>query len=166
MHYLWAALALLLFSCQGPHLTVQTDYLTYKNLASYYVGTPDPRMNCPPVGQRLIISWAVPKKFLCYEDLALQVTIRFRDRQEQFEIFNILRTRGTYVYTLMNDEFFEHGGILTYKIDLVGGGCVLDKWRHQVWAELIEISHESTPTSVEALQSSDLPSSDIDWQDD
>lgn len=131
-----------LCSCKQSYLTVQTDYLSYRNLASYYVGTPDPRMNCPPIGQRLIISWSVPKSFLCYEDLHLEVTIRFRSRQEMTEFFTIGRNRGTYVYQLLNSDYLEKGGILSYKIYLVGSGCILEEWRHQIWAELIEIQNE------------------------
>jgi len=151
--------SLLFTSCQQSYLTVQTDYLSYKNLASYYVGTPDPRMNCPPIGQRLIISWSVPKSFLCYENLHLEVIIRFRNRQEQIELFNISNQRGTYVYTILNNDFIEKQGILTYKIDLVANDCVLEEWRHQIWAELIEIPYESLPAPDQLQEAPD-----IDWE--
>lgn len=149
----------LLSSCSKSSLSVQTDYITYKNLASYYVNTPDPRLNCPVIGQRLIISWSVPKTYLSYEDLHLEITIRFRNREEVVEIFNLLRCRGTYVYSIFNQEYIEKRGILTYKIDLVGGGCVLEEWRHQIWTGLIEIKQEERREAEE-------DELDIDWEED
>ena len=142
MKLLFLACLSLLCSCQQSYLTVQTDYISYKNLASYYVGTPDPRLNCPLVGQRLIISWSVPKTFMCYADLHLEIVIRFRNGQELTEFFDIEQKRGTYVYHIINDEYIEKQGILTYRIDIVGGGCPLEQWRHRIWAELIEIPHQ------------------------
>lgn len=147
-------------SCSSSYLTVHTDYLSHKNLASYYVGTPDPRLNCPAIGERLIIYWSVPKEFLCSEDLHLEVTIRFRNREEIVEVFNIEKTRGTYVFSLINNDYFNRGGILTYKIDLIGGGCVYEEWRHQIWVDLIEINNQQDSCASEE------PTEDfhIDWE--
>src|ERR1051326_7558271 len=72
-------LAVLLVSCSQSCLKIQTDYLSHKTLASYYVGTPDPRQNDPAIGQRLIIGWSVPKSYLTYDNLRLEVSIRFRN---------------------------------------------------------------------------------------
>lgn len=151
-------LPLLLCSCGKSCLTIQTDYLTYKNLASYYVGTPDPRQNVPTVGQRLIISWSVPKAWLSYENLHLEVTIRFRNREEVVETFYISKTRGTYVFALLNCDYFAKRGILTYKIDLIGGDCILEEWRHKIWADLIQINQEAADAQPEPVE--DYP---IDW---
>ncbi|MEI8125813.1 MAG: hypothetical protein WCG42_08665 [Parachlamydiaceae bacterium] len=153
-------ITLLLTSCQQSYLTVQTDYLSYKNLASYYVGTPDPRMDCPPIGQRLIISWSVWKEMLACDDLHLEITIRFRNRKEWKENFHILKKRGTYVYTLLNNDYIDKQGILCYKVELVGNGCVIEEWRHQIWTELIEIEHDTTPRP-------ELPFDEfqIDWEE-
>jgi hypothetical protein len=145
-------------SCRESCLTIQTDYLTYKNLASYYVGTPDPRQNVPTVGQRLIIGWAVPKSYLTYENLHLEVTIRFRNREEVIEVFPIKKTRGTYVFALLNCDYFEKRGILTYKIDLIGGGCILEEWRHKIWTDLITINSECKEAQEEEPE--EYP---IDW---
>lgn len=168
--YLWFLALALLSSCGKSCLTVQTDYLTHKNLASYYVGTPDPRQNVPTVGQRLIISWSVPKTYLSYENLRLEVTIRFRNREEVIEIFLIQKTRGTYVFALLNNDYFTKRGILTYKIDLFGGDCLLEEWRHKIWADLILINQEedNNQTGIREepgreFQEDDYP---IDWNDE
>lgn len=135
---------LFLVSCNSSYLSVHTDYFSRENLASYYVGTPDPRLNNPPIGQRLIVTWAVPRS--CngyYSDLHLEVTIRFRNRKEVREIYPITRLHGTYVYSLLNEDYIETRGMLSYKVDLVADGKVLEQWRHQIWADLIEINHEN-----------------------
>lgn len=155
--YLWL-LAILLCSCGKSSLTIQTDYLTHKNLASYYVGTPDPRQNVPTVGQRLIISWSIPKDYLRYDNLRLEITIRFRNREEIIEIFYLHKTRGTYVFTLLNCDYFTKRGILTYKIDLIGGDCTLEEWRHLIWTDLILINQERETQEEEEIE--DYP---IDW---
>lgn len=131
---------LLLYSCNQSSLTVQTDYISHKNLASYYVKTPDPRLNFPTIGERLIVGWAVPKEYLNYENLHLKITIRFRNREEMIEIFHLSKTRGTYVFNLLNADYISTRGILTYKIDLIGGDVILEEWRHRIWKDLILIN--------------------------
>ena len=118
-------------------LDVHSDYLSHESLASYYVKTPDPRINHPPVGQRLIISWSLPNKYLCYPDLHLLVTLRFRNREEVKHKVPITKTSGTRLFCLMNEEYCEKGGIATYRVLLQSEDCVLEEWRHQLWAELI-----------------------------
>jgi hypothetical protein len=133
---------LTLFGCSRQHLTIYTDYLSHKNLASYHVGTPDPLRNNPPIGQRLIISWSLPKKALTQEDLHLEAKIRFRNREEINETFPICKRSGSYYYSLINEDFMEKGGIITYKVDLIGNGEILEEWRHQLWTELIIFDEE------------------------
>lgn len=158
--------ALLLVGC-GHSLKVQTDYLTHKDLASYFVNTPDPRQNIAVVGQRLIIGWIVPKSYLSYNDLHLEVTIRFRNKEEVVEIFYLPKTRGTYVFALLGADYFQKRGILTYKVNLIGNGCILEEWRHQIWFDYINIkAEEPSASSLEeqpsALQEEEYP---IDWND-
>jgi hypothetical protein len=140
---------LLLTGCRfpDPSLTVHTDYISRENLASYYVNTPDPRLNNPSVGQRLVISWALSKADLKREDLHLEMTLRFRNREEHFEKIPICKRVGTYVYTLMDEDYFAKRGILTYNIDLMAGECLLTRWQHQIWTELIQIEH--TPSTLQ-----------------
>lgn len=154
-----AASLALLTSCGRAMLTVQTDYITHKDLASFYVGTPDPRLNMPMIGQRLIVSWAVPPEFLAYDDLRFEITIRFRNREEIIEIFDISQRFGTYVYSLLNQDYIDKRGILTYKIDLVGGGYILKEWRHLIWSELITLPAEQESGNEEE------ETVDVDWEE-
>lgn len=171
--YIWLCVAFALSACCTSHLTVQSDYLTIQDLASYYVDTPDPRRNCPTVGQRLIVSWTVPKDYLSYENLRLEITIRFRNREEVKEIFHLTKTRGTYVFTLLNDDYFSKRGILTYKIDLIGNEMILEEWRHKIWADLIQLQaeeaterQEKQEATSEALHDCTEEDYPINWKDE
>lgn len=130
---------LLVGSCQHffPHLTAYTEYLTIERLASTIVETPDPLKYYPELGQRLVINWYLPADYLKEEDLHLEVVVRFRNREQDSFSIPICRANGGYYYEVLNDDFSENGGILTYKMDLIGSGEVLEVWRHQMWTELI-----------------------------
>jgi hypothetical protein len=169
LFFKWLYIPLLLCSCCNSYLKVQSDYITYKDLASYYVDTPDPRRNCPAVGQRLIVSWGVPQKYLYYENLRLEITIRFRNREEKVEIFHISKNRGVYIFTLLNEDYFSKLGILTYKIDLVADGEILEEWRHKIWVDLIQLKPEETkPKDTEKEASTECEEEEypIDWNDE
>lgn len=127
----------LMMGCSSDHLIVYTDYLSHENLASYHIGTPDPRLNDPPIGQRLLISWSLPPEYLRKESPHLAVMIRFRNREELKLTIDICKSSGTYIYSLLNEEYFEKNGILTYKVDLMTNDEVIEEWRHQLWTELL-----------------------------
>ncbi len=133
----WLLALFMLSGCSQPFLTVHTDYLSHENLASYHVRTPDPLLNHPPIGQRLIVTWSIPKNYLAFDDLHLEISIRFRNREQLVENLSLLKRSGTYVYALLNEDYTAKRGILTYKVNLIGNGQPLEEWRHQIWAELI-----------------------------
>lgn len=132
-------LVILLTGCQREHITAQTSYWNRSQLASYHVETPDPRLNYPMMGQRLLVSWALPQSYFAYSDLHLEITIRFGDRSELVKNILLCDRAGEYLYSLIDEEYFNKEGILTYKIDVVGDGVILERWRHQLWVELISV---------------------------
>lgn len=129
--------ALSLSSCSYNPISAQTDYLSRQGLASYHVGTPDPSLNYPVLGQRLIIKWVLKENYLKYSDLHAEITVRFQDNTEK--VFNLpIKTQlGTHIYIIEADEFCKTNGIASYKVDLIGNGYVLYKWRHQLWVDKI-----------------------------
>lgn len=141
-----AFLLFILLFCAGcsknTYLTVQTLYFTRESLASYYVETPDPMLIHPPVGQKLLVTWALPHHYLDYDDLHLNIRIRLRNCEEIELNIPVEKTYGSYMYVLANDSYFETKGILTYKVDLIGGESVIEEWRHQLWHEIIKIGQE------------------------
>ncbi len=135
--YLWCIA--LLTGCSHEHLAVQTQYLNRDNLASYRVRTPDPMLFAPLIGQRLIVDWVLPKNYFDQNPLYLQATIHFGNRTVAVDTVEIHQRKGTYIYQIIDGDFCEKQGMLAFKIDLIKGDCVIEEWRHQLWAELITV---------------------------
>lgn len=127
-------------------LSVRTEYMSHESLASYYVETPDPLLENPPMGQRLIVKWSLPQNVLDVEGLHLEAIIRLKNKKEIEKSFPVCHSRGQFIYTLLNDQYFESGGIQTYKIALKGKDCVVEEWRHQLWVELLHFDTTSCET--------------------
>lgn len=131
--------SLLLCGCQRQPLLVETEYVTERSLASHWVRTPDPKRECPPSGQRLFVSWRLPPRYLKENDLHIELTVRFGDNAQETRSFPISCFMGTYTYEALDDAFWDHKGIRTYEAKLYAGECLLERWRHALWAELIEL---------------------------
>jgi 3-deoxy-7-phosphoheptulonate synthase len=130
-------LLLTVFSgCVREKLSAFSEYVNREDLASYLVGTPDPSLNYPTVGQRLYIHWDLPKEY-AGQELMLKLTMRFRDKSEIVQPVELYQLFGTYVFELLNDDFFDRQGFLTYKIELFADQEPIEKWCHQMWVELI-----------------------------
>lgn len=150
-----------LSSCNKDILSVHTEYITIESLSSYYVNTPDPKLNNPPFGQKLVVEWRLPgdypftqvKETKACEDgkadftgsardqefrgLALNIIIRFRDRTQENILVSLKRRSGRYVFSLNDNRFCEHGQIITYKVQLLDEESLVEEWKHQLWTELI-----------------------------
>lgn len=131
--------AFLFEGCTQSPINAQTEYITRQGLASYHIGTPDPSLNHPVVGQRMILKWSLPEDCMKVLDLHMVVTMRFRDGSQRGFNMDIYKSSGIKIYTLPTEEFCQTGGINTFKVDLVGDGNVLYEWRHQLWVELIDL---------------------------
>lgn len=145
---LWFFIQLLICLCmtsctRNEFISAQTSYITRQALASYHVGTPDPYLCTPIYGQHLIVKWSLPTSFKAYSDLRIAATLRFRNRAQNTLVIPINIPSGIYVYTLRDNEFCETKGILTYKLELLGGNCLLQEWKHQLWVELITVPPQS-----------------------
>lgn len=135
----WLPLYLfLLTSCSNQSLVVHDEYVSYKQLASYHVQTPDPRKECPDYGQRLIVTWSLSNECLQGKEAKLFLFVRFRCRDEELYAYPINCRRGQKILSILNDEYDEMGGILTYKAEIVSEGETIASWYHQIWTDLIE----------------------------
>jgi hypothetical protein len=130
-------LAFSLVSCTSPRISAHSEYVTIETLASFCVGTPDPRKYSPEIGQRLFIDWAFPKEYSSFEDLHLTLTLRYRNRQQNVVDISIDQLSGGTIYYLLNEDYFKSEGILTFKIDVFGDDELLEHWQHQLWADSI-----------------------------
>ena len=128
---------LFLTSCSRKRISIHSDFVGIEHLASFWVYTPDPLLDCPPFGQRLIIRYYLPREPGEYK---LALTLRYRNREETLKYFQLEKRWGTYVLCLLNDDYCKTGGILSYRLQLLKDDCVIEECRHQLFAELIELT--------------------------
>jgi hypothetical protein len=127
---------ILLTSCCNERLIVFTEVVSYEKLASFAVCTPDPALECPDRGQRLVISWFLPD---CRAGGFIQGKIRFRNLEEIDVNFPIADARGHMTYELVNQDFCRTGGFLTYQLFLVQHDETVAVSTHALWTELITV---------------------------
>jgi hypothetical protein len=127
-----------LASCSKYTLSVRQQKVDPSYLASAHVGTPDPRRKNPPVGQKLIVKWRVPVDLLD-EKPYVALYLLYKDYSEGKVCFPIEDRSGYAVYSLLNPEFEEKRGILTYRAEVVTeNGTIYNEWKHQLWVNLIK----------------------------
>lgn len=130
----------LLSACASERLYVQSDYFSNRDLASSYAKTPDPRQESKWLGQQLILGWSLPKEYLQKPDLRLELTLRYRNREQVVKRFPLKKRKGQLLHLLKNDEFLEKKGILTYRLQVVAAKDeVLETWQHQLWTNLLDV---------------------------
>lgn len=130
---------LLLTGCQRGMLNVYTEYISIKDLASYHVGTPDPRLYNPPFGEQLMINWKVPTPYLADSDLHLLLRVRYGNHEETIVKVPIKKKAGLYIFPLEGDAYCEKRGIQSYRIELRGEQVLYDAATHLLWKEWIQL---------------------------
>jgi len=137
------ALALLSLSgCEKYYVSVAQQWVDVRYLASTHVKTPDPRQDHPPIGQMMIIDWRVPKELLRRKP-HIQMTMVFWNYTEKTICFPIDKRMGWVTYKLLDEEYDQTKGILTYKAEIVDeDGTLFREWKHQLWVNLITIKEE------------------------
>ncbi len=125
-------------------------------LASTHVGSPDPRQECPPCGQMVVIEWWVPKEILSQNPrICLQMILW--DYTKRVVEFPIDRRIGYETYFVIGEDFETTCGIITYKAEIItGDGCVFRDWKHQLWVDLIQMEEESSEEEQISSKSSSV----------
>jgi hypothetical protein len=116
---------------------VQQEWLDVNFLASSRIGTPDPRQENPPHGQRLLVGWSFPRDLFAQE-LTLHITVRFWDNSEQQleQVVGTKRSQMAFFFPLTGTQC----RILTYRIIVKAqDGQIIETWKHPFWTELIQI---------------------------
>lgn len=128
-----------LTSCSN-YLYVQQQKVDCSTLASVYVDTPDPRQECPPCAQRLVIYWNYSR---CkFKHLFLRTHIVFADLSEEVFYKPIKKGKCSTHYYFPQDPC-KPNSILTYKITVeTPGGKIVDTWEHKFWVKIIHLSKE------------------------
>lgn len=131
-------LLLFSFGCSKYYVSVRREKIDASYLASSYVNTPDPRQKNPPFGQQLIIDWLVPERLIKQEPQVVLYII-FKNYTEHKETFSIDAKRGYAIYSLLDKNYMEKKGILTYRAEIVTREGVYRDWKHQLWVNLIHV---------------------------
>ncbi len=145
----WLLLLPALCGCQLQTVNVDTYFIGPETLASYWVGTPDPGRCCPDVGQELVLTWNMPTSYLQYKDLHIQWIIRFGNHQEEIFHIAVHTKKGEYVYSLINQPYWDRRGIQTYRAEIIGNGQVLKTLCNSVWTTIIRVNEEDKEEAVD-----------------
>lgn len=135
----YLVIGLSLAGCEKYYLTVKREYVDRDQLASTYVGSPDPRQQNPPRGQELTMEWRLPVEAM-EEPLTLVLSVLYRDYTQGTFCYPVDRRRGTVTYSLLGDEYTKTGGFLTYKAEIMTPNqWVVKQWKQVLWTELITL---------------------------
>ena len=153
--YLSIATLLLLSGCKQYYLSLCQEWVDVRYLASTHVGTPDPRQDNPPIGQKLILDWRVPTEiFKKKPEVVLHLILW--DYTERTIHIPIKRRMDYATYKLFNEDYEKTGGILTYMAEIVTeDGQVFREWKHQLWVNLITVNQDTPASSEENTRSAE-----------
>jgi hypothetical protein len=142
---------ILFSSCQKYYVAVRQVPVGPDYLASVHVNTPDYRKENPPVGQKLVIDWTVPIEVL-EKKPHIDLYLFFRNHTEKKVSYPIELRNDSVVYSLLNDEYKNSKGLLTYRAEIVtDDGTVYREWKHQLWVKLLTVESIETP-KAESLE--------------
>jgi hypothetical protein len=130
-------MVLSLLGCHRPILSCRSEYLCPPYLASEQVNTPDP-IRCCFFGQQIVVSWNLPKR---YKGTPLTLVLHIRDGNRTIQTIStpIEDLRGKWIYRLVNQDYWDRGGILAFQAQLCQEGEVIGQWDHYLWVKIIEI---------------------------
>ncbi|MCH9608958.1 MAG: hypothetical protein S4CHLAM45_03010 [Chlamydiales bacterium] len=121
--------------CSYHAVTARTEYFDRSYLASSKINTPDVSRPCFN-GQQLIINW----KGLTHRlPATLVLTVRHGNYEVETFTHEISTPKGFWIYRLLDKEFWEKKGILSYSVKLYFEDQLVDTYNHHLWAEIIEI---------------------------
>ena len=137
------ALFLIFTSCQKYFISIVQDRVDGDSLASAALYTPDPRAQHPPLGERLIVEWQLPRE--CVEQHPkLYLYVVYKDYTKKEFIYDITHRVDYIVYQLLGDAYCDTRGVLAYKAEVkLPDGTIFRTWQHQLWVEPIIIEDSS-----------------------
>lgn len=138
--------------CQRSFVTVVQEKMHRSLLASSFVDSPDPMQYNSPRGKKLYISWNIDAD-RSFEDCLIRISMIFRNRNVKTLDVPIPRKRGTIVYSLLDQEYYEIQGLLTYKVEIVAKNEeILAVWTHQMWVDIIKLKNSEIDTKAQVIQ--------------
>lgn len=137
MKFIFVFIFIILSGCDKYYLNIKKEKIDTSFLASNFVKTPDPLSDKIKNGQKLILEWKIPKKDL-QKNLFISLKIIFKDYSKETVYFPIKTTIGYSVYCILNDDYINRGGLLTYKAEICDKrGKVFKSVEQHLWVNLI-----------------------------
>ena len=131
-----------LASCGKSYLSITQEPVDARSLASTYIGSPDPRQAHPPLGQMLVVSWAVAPS-LIKKHLQIVLKVNYWNYTDATFYYPLNKPVGYLTYSLLNEEFEKKVGLLSYAVQIIGeDGEVYEDWKHQLYTKLIHVGDE------------------------
>lgn len=149
--------------CCGNYLYVQQETVGVGFLASSVVGTPDPRQEDPPEGQRLLVGWDFPRSVF-QKQIHLLISVRLWDYSLKEIVLPLERKRDAAAFFFPacgSPSGSENGpqngkgrAIMTYRVQAVDReGNQVAVWDHQLWTEWIGIDRSAAAASSDSVSS-------------
>jgi hypothetical protein len=123
--------------CRAP-LSVRTENIDRAYLASSIILTPDPQLNNPPIGQKLVVDWKILNQLV---PATLFVTIRFANGEEILYEKEVCSYFDTAIISHLNEDFFTRGWIVTYKAEIFRDSACIASFYHHMWTEKIVLDY-------------------------
>lgn len=119
---------------------MRSEPLYPEYLASWQLDTPDP---CQKnfFGEQIVAFYQYPSS--CREKKSLILKIRYKNKEYEELVFPLIKTKGWWIFRLINDEYWKKGGILSYKIELYEKEMLISTWTHHLFVDLIEVRKTS-----------------------
>ncbi len=134
--------AVFLSGCQKYYISIAQERIDKDYLASVALNTPDPRQKNPPLGEKLIIEWRVPREYLAHKPM-LYLHVIYKDYTEAFFTYPMPYKMDYAVYDLLGEEYLRKKGILTYQAEVrAPQGEPFLEWKHQLFTKLIVIEDD------------------------
>ena len=141
----------LLTSCHYPHVNVDMRFVRPEMRASHWIGSPDPGLCCPDYGQEMVMTWHLPLHYFNDAPLYLEYFIRYGNREEERYCIRLLKRKGSFSHTLLNEDYWCRQGVLAYKIICYGRSGCLESFSHQLWIDKIQFDITDDNCEYESL---------------
>jgi hypothetical protein len=110
----------LFVGCTPRPLNISHEFRTQCDLASSFVGTPDPRINqIEYLGEELFVSWWIPSKEYLSATWEVRAELVFRTGERQVASIDLSKPHGRACIPLLGESYFALGGYASYAFFLL-----------------------------------------------
>lgn len=128
----------LLSGCSSYRLYARVERMSPGSSVHQILDTPTPKGWKEPTGQRLVVSWVLPRASYSKDKLDLHLDVIFsKGCHEQLKVDSISRL-GHWVFENSGAEIKERGHIATYKIWITDADKTIREFRHKLYQDWLD----------------------------